>query len=268
MSERVDFSANAPIYDRRHGAAVPDEGVAHLWSAAGCRPGIRMLDVGAGTGRVAIPLARRGATVVAVEPAAGMLKQLREKDSDRKVHALAAEGARLPLVSSSVDAVVIARLLYLTPDWRAILDEACRVLNDGGCLLHEWGNGEAAEEWVRIREEARRLFEQAGVVAPFHLGVRSEAEVANYLASLHMTRVSDVAVGTGPIMPLGEFLRRITTGELSYIWNVPEPIRAVCLPVLARWCERTFDLQTPMPIPRQLGWTIYRWSADVARETV
>lgn len=268
MSERVDFSANAAIYDRRHGAAMPDHGVARLWAAAGCRPGMRMLDVGAGTGRVAIPLAREGARVVAVEPAAAMLKQLCEKDRDRLVRVLAAEGARLPFPSRCFDAVVIARLLYLTPDWCTILDEACRVLDAGGCLLHEWGNGEASEPWVMIREEARRLFEDAGVVAPFHPGVRSEADVDRHLATLRMPRVSDVPIGQGQVIPLREFVRRLVDGELSYIWNVPEQARAECLPVLEQWCERMFDLETAIPIPRQLGWTIYRSAPAIAGETV
>ena len=156
---------------------MSDDELGRLWMAAGLQVGARVLDIGAGTGRVAIPLASRGCNVVAVEPAGGMLAQLRAKTGDNKVWSVVAEGARLPFPVGHFDAVVIARLLYLTPDWRAILRDAHRVLAIGGCLLHEWGNGQVDEEWVQIREEGWRLFEQAGLRAPFHPGVRSETDV-------------------------------------------------------------------------------------------
>jgi SAM-dependent methyltransferase len=261
MSERVDFSGNANVYDQRHGAALSDEGVTRLWKAAGLRTGVRLLDIGAGTGRVAIPFARHGCHVVAADPAIGMLTQLRAKAPDTDVSAVVAEGARLPFPSGHFDAVVIARLLYLTPDWRAILEEACRVLKVDGRLLHEWSNGQADEEWVQIREEARRLFEQAGVQAPFHPGVRAEADVDRELARLGLVRETRLDLGPGPTLTLREFLRRLAEGELSYIWNVPEDVRTECLPRLDRWAAERFDLERPVPMPRELSWTINRRDA-------
>ncbi|HVG84729.1 MAG TPA: class I SAM-dependent methyltransferase [Vicinamibacterales bacterium] len=258
MSERVDFSANASVYDRRHGAIMSDDEMGRLWMAAGPQVGARVLDIGAGTGRMAIPLASRSCNVVAVEPAGGMLAQLRAKTGDNKVWSVVAEGARLPFPVGLFDAVVIARLLYLTPDWRAILRDAHRVLAIGGCLLHEWGNGQVDQEWVQIREEGRRLCEQVGLRAPFHPGVRSETDVDCELDDLGLVREGQLEMGPGPPITLREFLRRPVDGELSYIWAVPEQVRAECLPPLQRWSEHMFDLDRPVPIPRELRWTI-RW---------
>ena len=258
MPERVDFSANASVYDRRHGAALSDENLDQLWRAAGLRAGLDVLDIGAGTGRVAIPLSLRGCNVVALEPARGMLEELRAKAGDTNVSIVIGEGARLPLPSGRFHAVVIARLLYLTTDWSRILSEARRVLAVGGCLLHEWGNGQMDEDWVRIREEARSLFEQAGVASPFHPGVRSETAIEEALDELGVVRESDVILGPGPTITLREFLRRLTEGELSYIWGVPENVRAECLPRLGDWSERTFDLDRSIPMPREIRWTVYR----------
>jgi SAM-dependent methyltransferase len=258
VSERIDFSANATIYDRRHGAAVSDDGLDRLWVAAGLRAGGRVLDIGAGTGRVAIPLALRGCHVVAVEPARGMLDELRAKAGESKVQAVIAEGSRLPFPAGHFDCVVIARLLYLTPDWQAILREVHRVLARRGCFLHEWGNGHAAEEWVQIREEARRLFEEAGLRAPFHPGARSEADIDGQVGLLQFVREASVDMAPGPEITIREFLRRLVEGELSYIWGVPQDVRSSCIPRLERWSSQMFDLDRPISMPREIRWVIHR----------
>jgi SAM-dependent methyltransferase len=258
VPERVDFSPNASVYDRRHGATLSDEDLDQLWRAAGLWAGADVLDVGAGTGRVAIPLSLRGCNVVALEPARAMLEELRTKAGAANVSLVIGEGARLPLPSGRFHAAVIARLLYLTTDWAQILKEARRVLAVGGCLLHEWGNGQVDEEWVRIREQARSLFEQAGVPSPFHPGVRSETAIEKALEGLGVVREADVVLGSGPSITLREFLRRLTDGELSYTWGVPTNVRTECLPRLGDWSERTFDLDRSIPMPREIRWIVYR----------
>jgi SAM-dependent methyltransferase len=82
MSERVDFSGNAKVYDRRHGAVLAKDVVQRLAAAAAIRSGTSVLDIGAGTGRVAIGLAEHGCQMVALEPALGMVKMLRTKAGD------------------------------------------------------------------------------------------------------------------------------------------------------------------------------------------
>jgi len=91
--------------------------------------GRRVLDVGTGTGRAAIALARRGAIVTGVDASAEMLQVAARRAADAGVAVAFARGDahHLDFADRSFDAVVCLRVLMHTPDWRASLLELCRV---------------------------------------------------------------------------------------------------------------------------------------------
>ena len=237
---------------------MPPDVAEELAQSGLLKPGAHVLDVGAGTGRVAIAFAGVGYQVTALDPALRMLNELRVKAREHTVQLVAGEGARLPFASSRFDAVILARTLYLMPDWKAVLREAYDVLQPGGGLFHEWGNGQADEAWVRIREKLRALLQDAGLETPFHPGARSETEVDAVLQGLGFVRSKKLPIGPGPSMTLHDFVGRIATGEFSYVWNIPTHVQESCIPLLSKWCEDTFDLEQSFPVPRELEWTIYR----------
>ena len=257
MTARVDFSNNASSYDRRHGAVIAPDVVQALARAASLTAGAVVLDVAAGTGRVAIPLTALGCRVVALDAARPMLDAIPKKALSLTIPRVVAEGARLPVASASFDAVVIARLLYLVPEWRELLREVRRVLVPGGRVLHEWSNGDADEEWVQIREKLRVMFELEGVANPFHPGVRTEDDVEAFLAGLGMTRIATERLGGGHLMTVADFLKRLVEGECSYTWAVPKDIAARCLPELQTWAAARFDLLREVPMPREIVWRAY-----------
>jgi SAM-dependent methyltransferase len=254
---RVDFSGNAPVYDKRHGAFLAPDAAQRLAAAAGIGPGMRMLDIGAGTGRVAIPFAAMGCGVTALDAAPAMLATLTAKAESLPLHLVVADASRLPFPPAQFDVIVIARMLYLLPGWREVLADTTRVLRPGGRLLHEWGNGRADETWVRIREKARSLFEGAGLRDPFHPGARTVDEVDAFLRARGMRTIAVVQMDNDVQMTLADFLKRIVNGECSYIWNVPADIQRRCLPELERWAAEQFDLAQPA-LSRDLQWTVYR----------
>jgi ubiquinone/menaquinone biosynthesis C-methylase UbiE len=255
VPDRVDFSRNVTVYDRRHGAFLPADAARELARLAGLRPDSRVLELGAGTGRVALPLAEAGCRVIGLDISHAMLVSLRGKTSAVRVPVVVGDGAQLPIPNAGCDAVVVARLLYLVPDWRRLLDEARRVLKPGGCLLHEWGNGAGSEEWVQIRERARALFEQAGIAEPFHPGARNVTDVDAHLLEhgfeTHAVRQFDADV----TMTLRQFLDRIVSGECSYTWKVPTNVRQRSLCELVAWAVRTFDLSHVIANP--VVWRIH-----------
>lgn len=91
--------------------------------------GRRVLDVGAGTGRVALGLAARGAIVHGLDASAEMLAVARERATQAglAIPFDVADAHALPVADRSVDAAVCFRLLMHVLDWRRCVAELCRV---------------------------------------------------------------------------------------------------------------------------------------------
>ena len=130
--------------------------------AASLAPGGVVVDVGAGTGALALPIAARraDARVVAVDGDERVLEIARAKPGADAVdwrHGLA---GRLPLADGEADAAVVSLVLHhLTPDARrAALADVLRVLRPGGTLhVADWGRPQG---WLpRLGFAALRLLD-------------------------------------------------------------------------------------------------------------
>lgn len=91
-----------------------------------------VLDVGTGTGRGAMALARRGAVVTGVDASEQMLQVARQRARDEGVSIdfRVGDAHRLEFADASFDAAVSLRVLMHTPDWRRCLGELCRVARE------------------------------------------------------------------------------------------------------------------------------------------
>jgi len=93
----------------------------------------KVLDVGAGTGRVAIALQKLGAKVTALDISPKILKVLQKKEPRIKI--VCADAESLPFGDDSFDVVTAAFLIVHLKNPQRFFAEAYRVLKDGGYLL-------------------------------------------------------------------------------------------------------------------------------------
>ncbi|HJP78446.1 MAG TPA: class I SAM-dependent methyltransferase [Pseudonocardiaceae bacterium] len=108
-------------------------------------PGTRVLDLGAGTGKLTGTLLALGADVVAVEPDPAMLTELRR--TLPAVRALPGNAEAIPLPDGSVDAVLAGNALHWF-DMAVAGPEIARVLAPGGILAGLWNVLDDRVDWV------------------------------------------------------------------------------------------------------------------------
>jgi SAM-dependent methyltransferase len=108
-----------------------------LWRDLADREGSPVLDVGAGTGRVALDLARRGHEVVALDRDAALLGALRERGADLPITIVEADARAFDLGRTFPLILVPMQTIQLLggADGRArFLQRACAHLAPGGLL--------------------------------------------------------------------------------------------------------------------------------------
>ena len=134
-----------------------------------------ILDVGTGTGRVALLLAHGAAKVTAVDASEEMLAIARKRAEAEfvKVRFERGDAHALDFPDRSFDAVVSFRLLMHAPEWRQCLAEMCRVSDRLVIIDYPSATSVAFfESWARrlagaagLKTEAYRVFTRATIAA-------------------------------------------------------------------------------------------------------
>lgn len=123
------------VYDEEENPLVRLE-EREVLSALGEVRGLTIADIGCGTGRHALRLARNGAQVTAVDFSDGMLAKARSKPGADSVRFLAHDLARpLPFDDASFDRVLCCLVLDHIHDLPGLFRELRRILAPGGLIV-------------------------------------------------------------------------------------------------------------------------------------
>lgn len=227
------FGAAATAYAEHR----PDYAQAAVRWALEPAPGSRVLDLGAGTGKLTATLAAVGADVTAVEPDPAMLAELRRALPD--VGALPGSAEAIPLPDASVDAVLAGNAMHWF-DMAVAGPEIARVLVPGGVLAGLWNVLDDRVDWVagltRVSPSAaigprdtptRWRAETAGAHLPkdggaARFGSPEQAEFPHGQRRIADSLVATLATRAG-VLVMPEQERQATLGRIrAYLASRPE----------------------------------------------
>lgn len=139
----VSFDRAATFYDATRGYApgVAEQIRAGIHAYVGATPATRFLELGVGTGRVALPFIQAGDDFTGVDISEAMMQRLREKIAAKPgasagcFELLNADVTQLPFADATFDVVYAVHVLHLVSDRQQTIREAQRVLKSGGVFL-------------------------------------------------------------------------------------------------------------------------------------
>lgn len=215
-----------------------------------------VLEVGVGTGQVALPLHAAGIPLVGIDLARPMMEVLAEKAGGQAPFSLVlADATRLPFGEDVFGAAYLRWVLHLIPDWRAAVAEMARVVRPGGVLLASLGSYGGPRSDIQ-----ERFAELAGVsTEPVGLTWSGYAGLDEAMAELGATKRDLPPITDVERNGIEEFIEGIAQNAYSWTWKVEDPTRlAQVAAEVRRWAE---DRYGPLAdIPRQtfeVVWVAY-----------
>jgi ubiquinone/menaquinone biosynthesis C-methylase UbiE len=228
------FDAAAPRFERHRALpeGVPQAIRAAVLAAAGV-PSPRLLDLGAGTGRIGWPLVAAGDDYVGIDLSLGMLREFARRGA-QPPRLAQADGARLPFGDATFDAVLMVQVFGGMRGWRGVLAEARRVLRPGGPLLIGRTVAPTGGLDARMKQQLAALLAARGVAIE-RGNMREEVERA--LAGIAARRTVTAATWRAERTPR-RYLDRQRTG--ARFATLPAPEVEAALAALADWAIAAF----------------------------
>ena len=246
MPRRLSFDRVATVYDETRGLS-PRAMSRVLGVLVEELRGKRVLEVGVGTGRYAVPLQKSGIRVIGVDISRtmvglGLAKGLRD--------IVFADGARLPFVARAFDVATTNHVLHLISNWADVLEEITRVTRETFFSVIERSEGSS------MHAEYDSFVREAGF-AWRHPGIH-ERDLPGLVKP-------DIIIPVGPFretVPMEAVLKPLDDRAYSNQWEVPEEIHRHAMKQLRqKWARKEYDRTYSLEIAFWLAERL----ADLAR---
>jgi Methyltransferase domain len=255
VSGSLSFDRAAAVYDRTRMTDARSIAAGIELLDAVLRPG-PALEIGVGTGAIALPLAARGRRVVGVDLSEPMLAKLREKDPSRTVDVLIADATRVPFADTAFAGAYCRWVLHLIEAWPEAVRELCRAVGRPATIVVEPGgySGAWRTVWLRFVDELGAAAEPIGLDVRDGYGDLDEAFAACG------GRLREVASTPSSVdSSLERFFTEAGERSYSWTWRVPEERLRAAIDTVRAWALERYgpDLTTPFAPDAPHLWRVY-----------
>jgi SAM-dependent methyltransferase len=279
--QSVSFDRAASFYDATRGytPGTAERICAAIVATTGARVGTRFLELGVGTGRIALPFIAGGYSYTGVDISSAMLVVLRGKTAGLSNTPVLVQGdvLRLPFAAASFDVAIGVHVLHLVADWRTTLAEARRALRPRAHLLlvsDRSVNDDDGADPASLTPPARARHLWDELLAEHGLsgregqpGARPEdPAVPAYLAELG-ARVAEVDLAEYERLPISAegMVRTFRERMFSSDWARPDDVHTAIVARMERWLsEECPDPATPYGATGRFKGLMASWGEDPA----
>ncbi len=233
----ISFDRAADHYDRTRAISEDTMGRTIALLASELVDRGEVLEVGVGTGLLALRLHEAGVRVTGLDLSEPMLARLIEKAGGEPPFPLVlGDATRMPFGDGVFDGVYLRWVLHLISDWTVAVAEMARVVRPGGVLLVCLGVFDEATAAIRARftEITGISTDPVGLMWGEHEVLDAELErlgaTVRFLPGIREEQQETVA----------EFLDDVQEGRWSWTWHVPDDVRLRAVTELRPWAERRF----------------------------
>jgi ubiquinone/menaquinone biosynthesis C-methylase UbiE len=227
----------------------------------------RVLEVGVGTGRLALPLVQRGMQITGVDLSPLMLQRLLEKAARGPRPSLSiGDATRLPFRSRSFDGALLVHVLHLVSNWPEMLRELDRVMRPGGSIVI--GSGAADGIADPVPQQVGDAFQRAAGIERRFPGLLSTEmpsfdEVTDSLGWSFrlLPEVQDVQERT-----IEELIAELEAGTWSWTWDMTEEERRHAAALTRDQMREAYgDIEAPRTFDSRIVFRAYRTWRSASR---
>jgi SAM-dependent methyltransferase len=241
--DSIPFDRAADYYDRTRG--LTEEGARRTTEVLRqeLRERGRVLEIGVGTGQLALPLRAAGIDVVGLDLSMPMLAGAAAKPGGGQLPLIQGDATALPFVDGGFGGAYFRWVFHLIPRWESAARELVRVVGDGGVVLASQGGHGGP------RLEIQRHFAAlAGVSgAPAGLAWHDWPQLDASMARLGARSRALPSYPETERDALPAFVDALEAGQYSWTWSLPEEVRRRAAEGTRAWAERRFGPLAEVP---------------------
>ncbi|HLB61893.1 MAG TPA: class I SAM-dependent methyltransferase [Actinomycetota bacterium] len=252
MTESVRFDRAVDYYDSTRGLSEGAVGAVSDLLVAELRGREPVLEIGVGTGLIALPLAERGVRMAGVDISQPMLRKLLEKSRDPFPVAVA-DATRLPFADGSFGGAIARHVFHLIRNWEGAVAELARVVRPGGIVLVHPG------DLTPIRWAAVDRFLEVAGGRPFAIGLDPrDTEALDRAMSRHgATGRALKSIPERLDDTVASFLDQMEVGYHSWTWDVDEETRRRAAQAARARVRERYGAPEELEEPLEIAWRAY-----------
>jgi len=237
----ISFDRIAARYDATRGfpPGVETQFATAFRRLSGLSLDARLLEIGVGTGRIAIPLASLGYPYIGLDLSKNTMARLRERLPPRvDITLMRGDATALPLRDASVDGAIVVHVFHLVAGWEQAAAELRRVIRPGGIIATGFNKTNAPLPSDKMREQWSTIVGELGGNSK-RPGARITQEEP-LLASLFGPPRRAILATWVRRQSLREQLDLLAARTTSDTWQLPDTILHESLRRAESWARETY----------------------------